>query len=1148
MTEIAKSTSDFDGLKADSSDAQRDAAQLSSFFVGTKEPTKCYKSLSYSGYNPVPAIRRLQGDCFYLDFVPLESELAPAMVCASVKGFYITQTKQGKFNPVPVASTGKAAKAQKGKDAAAEPAANPSCLASTLSGCLGLYSAKFKKQFELAVQAHYQEIAYESGPAVFPANAWLARPSATNAGERTHEFDLARSEYDLMKFTETAVISSSNGRDWNEERQQARELPRRTIAQRIDRDRAMYRTHAEYMDAVRDAAMAIFNGQVMPLNPTDASTSWIYIHNNIFFTRATDMRGIYSDCGGDETFEKSISNDIVVLQRLYDIENSPAYDGSKGDEDDSEDGKEETNGKNSDDKLSGSDEAAAATGTDIYTTDNVLIRYCGQTLLAQTIVPGLFNGLVSGESTIAYGSLEGQGVATDASIHAKIGKVANKLYLKEHKVTVKPIGIAASEKSSEATSEAEPSTLYTSADIKGIVGSDNRTYLLDLGHMFPRDGNFSDDKYPTAVFRPELLQAYISRSFVMARAKAVTEKRAELLKQKAEVEAKGEKFVLPENLGLPEVPIPTLSMNPDLYVRGVELKDDAESIDADKKLNIMISRFLTDECIPRLINDWVSGNSALPIDSASLTSSMHARGINMRYLGSIAKAAIPVSPALRDVLFREMIVRSATVVFRRLASTVAPYSTAEFVVSFLNAFFDSLSNTGKGSRSGVKPLHLSEPQATSALTAKDDAFGLSHHSLWAKIRLLVESKYSFTLPEFIPGTMFEVSTLRAICLRIGIKVEAKNYDFLKEKIFTLNDLVEMVPVIKHVVPNSRDGNTVLSAGRTLLEEGREDGCIEAFHEALNIFNQTHGMVHRDVASTFSSLAIAYFHAGDASQAVDSAERAVSIFEKTCGADHHDTINAYATLSTLAAAALQFDVARNFVRRALYLSIVSAGFSHADSANAYVSLALLQHDSQQYAESMPVLAKAQRIVDNLLALTATKDMTPELELAINGGLHAISASVCHLLAVAHAAQNQFRDALMLEKKNYSILQQLKISQEDPRWTEANQWLAELTRRAVEFEKSNASASKLISGKKGVDSRLGGKKGVNTKLLKTTLDTASSLQKQQDSSSAKKGSAASIKRAPAARAPAAVIGKASSSAAPAPAPAAAKKSKTPVPDLL
>jgi protein TIF31 len=1039
----------FDGLKADSTDALRDNALLASYFTASGEQVKCVRSLNYSGFNPPPANRRLMGDFYYIDFVPLDTDLASVVVCANTRGFYVTQSKQGRFNPT---------------------AASKPCHATTLSACLSLYSAKFKKTFEEALEQHHRQASQEYGAVAFPPNAWVGKTP------KAHEFDLGRSEQDLMRFTETAVTAVMQGRDWNEELQAAREMSKNSLPERIARDRQIYRAHSEYVEAATQAAVSIFNGQIQPLNSSDNPSTWIYVHNNIFFTQATDMRGVYADCGGDETFEKSVSNDLVSLKRFHDSDPS-----------------------------------------DLYTLDNVLIRYCGKTLFAQTIIPGLFNGLVAGETPVVYGSLEGQGVAANADVHSKIAKVANFLHLKEHKVLNNAPATTPNEQEGQtSTSNTEPVTLWTSADVKGIVGTDNRTYLLDLGHLFARDGNFADDKYPNAVYRPELVTAYASRKWYLARTAAITEMKLKVVKDKKDAEAKGEKFEFPADLNLPDIPMPVISLNPDLYVKNVKLADSEESVAADTQLNTYIARFLTDECIPMLVNDWAASHSPLPIDTQTLTSALHARGINLRYLGRITTLAIQVVPAIRDVLYREMIVRASQSVFRRLVQKVPSYSMGEFVISFLNAFFDKVSTAGKGSRSGVKPAHMTDAQATASVHSRDDEFGLSHHSLWVSIRQAVESKFSYTLPEFIPSGVFELAVLRAICLRLGVRLEAKNYDFNKDAPFELSNLIEMLPVVKHVATTSRDGHQIISAARSLLAEGNEETGAEVLQEALSLYHQSFGPMYREIGTTFSTLALLAFQNSDVEQAVQYMERSVFIFEKTLGPDHHDTIHSYGNLATMVAAAGDHAVALNYLRRALYLGVLVAGWNHPENASTYINIAIVMHDLKQYKESLPVLNKAQKIVDQIILQGQKEASKPEVELAINGANYALSAGISHLFAIAHAGMNNFRAALDLERKNYDLLKQMQVAEDDPRITEANLWLHELTRRAVDAEKSGRPQA-------DVTSRLGGRKGVNTKVLKSVLGKTGSVPVQMPSESAP----SSIKRP--SRMPNSVIGKGTSAAA-------------------
>jgi protein TIF31 len=1074
----------YDGLKQDPTDATRDNALLSMYHPKSNEPAKALRALNFSGFNPPPANRRLMGDFYYIDFTPIEADLAPVVIVANTRGFFVSQSKQGKFNP--------------------SPAATKPCHSSTLSGCLSLYSAKFKKTFEELLTHTFESRAQEQGTVPFPPNNWLGRTP------KAHEYDFARAEYDLMHITETNVIAAMQGRDWNEELQTARSMPRSTPQERIARDRALYRIHAEYVDAAKEGALAIFNGQVVPLNRDDSARTWIYLHNNIFYTQAYDMRDTFADCGGDETFSKALSNDLVALRRFND-----------------------------------------ADPEDLHTLDNVLIRYCGRSIYAQTLIPGLFHGLLNGVSSIVYGTLEDGTVARDDTIHERVGKIASALHLKEHKVV--------SKKKDEADAASSEVSLYTSAEIKGIIGTDNRHYILDFSHLLPRDGNYASDKHPTAVFRPELISAFLTRTWLVSRNKAFRDRAIALGKLKKEADEKGEKLdeekLRAEFAEEINVPFPSVALNSDLYVKGVTLADSEETVTEDKKLNLVLSRFLTDECIPGIINDWASAGISMPIDTLTLTNTLHQRGVNMRYLGLIATLALPVVPAMKDVLFREMIVRAAKTAFARLVQNVPSYSLGEYVVSFLNAFFDKISTAGKGSRSGVKPAHLTEAQAKEASNSRDDEFGLSHHSLWASIRSLVESKFGYTLPEFIPAGVFEIATLRALCLQLGIRLEAKNYDFNKDAPFDISNLIEMLPIIKHAAPTSKDAEKLAHLGKQLMQEGKEEAASDCFNEALSLYHQSFGPMNRETGHIFASLALVSYQLNDADGAISNQERAVLINERVLGPDHFDTIYAYGNLAQMVATLGDTAVALNYLRRALYLGVVVAGWNHPENVNTFINIIQVLQDKNQFKETIPLISKAQKIVESTIAQT---NVSAEMDLAVKAVSYATLSALAHLGAISHAGLNNFREALALEKRNYELLKQMKVPDEDPRLLEANQWLTELTRKAVEAEKTTKAHAPEVGA------RLGAKKGVNTKLLKK----AGGIPASSPVTSA----VPVVKRTGKGPSPNAVIGKgvsasasSSASAAAAAAPSASpattaaasaagkkkgngKKTSAPVPDLL
>ena len=61
-------------------------------------------------------------------------------------------------------------------------------------------------------------------------------------------------------------------------------------------------------------------------------------------------------------------------------------------------------------------------------------------------------------------------------------------------------------------------------------------------------------------------------------------------------------------------------------------------LERDRKLLREAVTFLTDVVIPRMVRECVQ-LSLVPTDEESLKEAMHSRGINMRYLGCVAKLA-----------------------------------------------------------------------------------------------------------------------------------------------------------------------------------------------------------------------------------------------------------------------------------------------------------------------------------------------------------------------------------------------------------------------------------------------------------------------------------------------------------------------------
>jgi protein TIF31 len=105
----------------------------------------------------------------------------------------------------------------------------------------------------------------------------------------------------------------------------------------------------------------------------------------------------------------------------------------------------------------------------------VVVSYRGYKIIAQGIIPGILS--VDQINCSQYGSLDdGKTIETNPDFEKLMLQVCEKLGLYD-KVQV-------------TDGQGEVKTIAGSPDIKGILGTDQRKYILDLLRLSPRDLNY----------------------------------------------------------------------------------------------------------------------------------------------------------------------------------------------------------------------------------------------------------------------------------------------------------------------------------------------------------------------------------------------------------------------------------------------------------------------------------------------------------------------------------------------------------------------------------------------------------------------------------------------------------------------------------
>jgi protein TIF31 len=230
---------------------------------------QCVKVLTTSAWNPPPGYRKIHGDLMYLYVVTLEDKHYYISACS--RGFYINQSTAEEFNPK---------------------SATPSHLCHSLIELLNQISPQFKRNFALLQKKRSQRHPFERVATPYQLYTWTAPMM-------DHTIDAIRAEDTFSSKLGYEEHIPGQTRDWNEELQTTRELPRKTLPERLLRERAIFKVHSDFVAAATRGAMAVIDGNVMAINPGEEAKMQMFIWNNIFFSLGFDVRDHYKELGGD---------------------------------------------------------------------------------------------------------------------------------------------------------------------------------------------------------------------------------------------------------------------------------------------------------------------------------------------------------------------------------------------------------------------------------------------------------------------------------------------------------------------------------------------------------------------------------------------------------------------------------------------------------------------------------------------------------------------------------------------------------------------------------------------------------------------------------------------------------------------------------
>ncbi|BGP44233.1 Intracellular distribution of mitochondria [Rhodotorula kratochvilovae] len=955
----------------------------------------CLKALGVSPWSPPPHPRRLRGDLVYLTVSTLESE--QYTITGAASGFWISKSTNSNFDPSPRAVLPKGVRSGPYQSLFELLAHISPSFRRGLSSLIAKSSRSDLSQSELVASLAVSH--------TVPAAPWLVRAPQ-------HVADPFRTQAAYLLTSSTAADQLPPARDWNDEFGQYLDLPRGDGNERLLRERLLTRTQADFVAAATRGAVSISRGDVPPINPNEPASAYTYIHNNLLFTKAEDGTGIYAHLGGDDAARYVAGKDLRGVELL---------------------------------------ERLDVDGLSVMQT--VLIDYLGERWIVQSLIPGLFKaareeadaaaaaekGVVvpnaetpnkddyppTASFRIVYGAAEpekpDEKIRAGKYFHEQLAsKVARQMRFAEHDVK---------------DQEGQVTRLWTASDMHGIAATDGRSYFIDCFRMQCVDVEFREKNmegdvsvaYPhrLVLLRPELLEAYRETHLHKWLEAKVSETRAKVEQEQKDkqqsIEAELKDAASEDAPAAAAEPATksvinaddfVLNFNPDAFVeRKPTESGDALVIydpeDESTKNVRLASQYLRDVVLGEFLSEAVA-STFLITDGAILTTILHRKGVNMRYLGLLVRkidaegdkiehAKISKDEAaftlalLKRTLQHEMVIRGAKHALNALLRASESYDHAAIVAHFYNCLLGASFNASP--IADVSGLPSGVDRAWTAATPS---------SVRADITREVAARFRYELPAaWFDEEMLVQKVARELSLRVGAQLVARKYEFGTGKAdlgeapseaeraapapaaapakkggkkgkkgkaaaeeqpkpqgppttFRPEDVLNLGPVVKATVHRSLVVEDAFAQGTRAIMEQQLDLGEALVNDALHLAEQVFGAVHPEAAQKYHQLGIVWHNLAQrtlsALRTHDMAEQALKELPAENREQHEAGLKELLLPNPDASrqeAEAYLQQAVRLVRQSIVVAERTSGIDSHEAITQYTDLGLLEHAAGNY---------------------------------------------------------------------------------------------------------------------------------------------------------------------------------------------------------
>ncbi|KAG7192043.1 Intracellular distribution of mitochondria [Scheffersomyces spartinae] len=779
------------------------------------------------------------------------------------------------------------------------------------------------------------------------SNCFLAAPWVVDPTTFKNYPDVSRSQLPLIT---NGVDGSDYIKEWNEDVQTIRELPTTTPNDQILREKLLHKSLHDFTEVATTTAINIIKGNVTPMNPGEPVNQHIFLKNGIFYSFNTE--DAFLSTGGVEAARYASAKDLASVKILNRMNVSS-----------------------------------------ISNLVTCIVDYLGKRVICQAPVPGVLSSGVDEEvpeDKVAYGlSTDGEKFVQDKSFENGLKSVAEVFHLKTHSVELE----------NGAKSDGD---LLISKDIKGIVGSDHRKYIIDLYRSTPLDIEFieqnwnesEESSYPhkQASVRHEAVEEWWRRSV-----SALLKEEAERLEKEGKLEAK-------EGEEKPQIVLPTdkVVFNPDAFSGINESEQDREDVRT-------ISKFIKEHLIKEFLDELPKVNP--PFDGGHLSVSLHKKGINLRYLGFIAqnaqerlsktlsslketislnekeiskrkeeeekkkneekdvkedekkeqeeeiteKSLIDVTQvsasyeALYKTAILEMVSRAVKHLLRKLSADLPCYLMPSFVSHFHNCLLGGDVNS--------TPVSDVDEDLKSFFGAKSLEYSqLTTESVIDLVEKEVFIRYRFQLPNTWISEVSKLHLLREIALKFGIQWKSQPYYFTKEE-FDAHVTSETTQVVengskKNNIKNKKKSSQTISTKEVLRSSTFVADDIVNFTPVV----KDSGYRARVLDDMFETVRV-HIAKDEKEVAFRYLAELITVYEQVYGRVNPEAAYFYSNLAQIYFELGAISEAANIGRVALILNERTYGFDSHEAITATINSAFFEISNKDFVNGFKLYGQA-----------------------------------------------------------------------------------------------------------------------------------------------------------------------------------------------